>query len=76
MFFAYTLRWIAIRDENDGIWVVRLASQLNPVQRQLLGGLQPGDGDHAWGHYPETTPLHGFLKDRDLFDPAGPPLKA
>ena len=76
MFFGYTLRWIAIRDENDGIWSSDLAEKISPVQRQLLGGLPYKDGDHAWGHYPETTPLYGWLKERDLFDPSNPPLKA
>ena len=75
MFFGYTLRWIAIRDENDGIWSSELNEQMNPVQRQLLGGIRPGDGDHHWGHYPEDTPLYGWLKERNLFDPANPPLK-
>jgi hypothetical protein len=51
------------------------ASELSPVQRQLLGGLQPGDGDHAWGHFAATTPLYGWLKERDLLDPAYPPLR-
>jgi ectoine hydroxylase len=75
VFFGYTYRWIAIRDENDGIWATGWASQLSPVQRQLLGGLQPGDGDHAWGHSPATTPLYGWLRERDLLDPAYPPLR-
>jgi ectoine hydroxylase len=75
MFFGYTPRWIAIRDENDGIWSSDWADEMNPVQRQLLGGIRPGDGDHHWGHYPAETPLYGWLKERDLFDPANPPLK-
>jgi ectoine hydroxylase len=75
MFFGYTPRWIAIRDENDGIWSSELAERLNPVQRQLLGGIRPGDGDHHWGHYPEDTPLYGWLKERNLLDPSNPPLK-
>jgi ectoine hydroxylase len=75
MFFGYTPRWIAIRDENDGIWSTELAETMNPVQRQLLGGIRPGDGDHHWGHYPEETPLYGWIKERNLFDPSNPPLK-
>jgi ectoine hydroxylase-related dioxygenase (phytanoyl-CoA dioxygenase family) len=78
MFFGYTFRWIAMRDENDGIWAADWADEFTPVQRQLLGGLfggRPGDGDHAWGHYPQTTPLHGWLKERGFLDPANPPLK-
>jgi phytanoyl-CoA dioxygenase PhyH len=75
MFFGYTYRWIAIRDENDGIWSSDWADQLSPVQVQLLGGLKKANGDHAWGHYPESTPLYGWLKERDLFDQGNPPLK-
>jgi ectoine hydroxylase len=75
MFFGYTLRWIAIRDENDGIWSSNWADQLNPVQRQLLGGLKDTDGDHMWGHYPESTPLYGWLKERGCLDSSVPPLK-
>jgi ectoine hydroxylase len=75
MFFGYTYRWIAMRDENDGIWSADWADQITPVQRQLLGGIRSGDGDHHWGHYPEDTPLYGWLKERDLFDPSNPPLK-
>jgi ectoine hydroxylase-related dioxygenase (phytanoyl-CoA dioxygenase family) len=75
MFFGYTLRWIAIRDENDGIWSSDWADQLNPVQRQLLGGIKDTDGDHMWGHYPETTPLYGWLKEHGFLDPSNPPLK-
>ena len=75
MFFGYTLRWIAIRDENDGIWSSDWADQLNPVQRQLHGGIKDTDGDHMWGHYPETTPLYGWLKEHGFLDPSNPPLK-
>ena len=76
MFVGYTYRWVAMRDENDGIWSSPLAESINPVQRQLLGGLPDKSGDHAWGHYPESTPLYGWLKERDLFDPSNPPLTA
>jgi ectoine hydroxylase len=75
MFFGYTYRWIAIRDENEDIWSSDWADQLSPVQRQLLGGVKGGDGDHAWGHFPGSTPLYGWLKERDLLDPASPPLR-
>ncbi len=75
MFFGYTYRWIAIRDENENIWTSDWADELSPVQRQLLGGLKERDGDHAWGHDPGTVPLHGWLKDGGLLDPANPPLK-
>jgi len=49
------------------------------VQLQLLGAdlTAPGQvaGDHQWGHHPETTPLHRYLVEHDLFDPANPPLE-
>lgn len=76
MFFGYTYRWIAIRDENDGIWSSDLDGQLSPVQRQLLGGLKDSGGDHAWGHYPAAAPLHEWLKERSLLDPANPALRS
>ena len=75
MFFGYTYRWIAIRDETDRIWGSDWAAGLSPVQRQLLGGLENTDGDHAWGHYPSATPLYGWLKERDLLDRSNPALK-
>jgi ectoine hydroxylase len=75
MFFGYTFRWIAIRDENQAIWSGDLAGRLSPVQRQLLGGLPDTDGDHAWGHYPAATPLHSWLKQQNLLDPDSPPLR-
>ena len=71
MFFAYTLRWIAIRDEiagaDDPDWV----RSLSPVRQQLLGHVGKGipgelEGDHHWGHYPKTTPLYGWLDERDM----------
>jgi ectoine hydroxylase len=73
-FFGYTYRWVAIRDEvahlpNEDWW-----EKLNPVQKQLLGGVGDGTGDHQWGHFPEHTPLYGELKDRGLLDPKIPPL--
>jgi ectoine hydroxylase-related dioxygenase (phytanoyl-CoA dioxygenase family) len=75
VFFGYTYRWTAIRDDNAPIWASPWSVRLNPVQRQLLGGVGAGDGDHAWGHYPERTPLYGWLNERGLLDPASPPLK-
>lgn len=41
----------------------------------MLGGLKSTNGDHAWGHYPKTTPLHSWLKEQDLLDPEYPALK-
>ena len=68
MFFGYTLRWIAIRDELADLHANPAFETFSPVQRQLLGGIGSGPGeivgDHCWGHYPETTPLYGYLKER------------
>jgi len=74
IFFGYTLRWIAIRDEVAGLPDQPWWSELGPVQRQLLGGVGNG-GDHAWGHFPQEVPLYTWLAERNLFDPANPPLK-
>lgn len=79
IFFAYSHRWSYVRDENDALIASAEFEGFNPIQRQLLGaelateGQVPGD--HRWGHYPETTPLHGFLASNGLLDPAYPPLK-
>jgi ectoine hydroxylase len=75
VFFGYTYRWTTIRDHNAPIWASGWSARLNPVQRQLLGGVEAGNGDHAWGHYPDRTPLYGWLNERGLLDPANPPLK-
>ena len=75
VFFGYTYRWTAIRDDNAPIWAGGRADRLNPVQRRLLGGAGAGDGDHAWGHYPDRTPLYEWLNESGLLDPANPPLK-
>jgi ectoine hydroxylase len=80
MFFGYTLRWIAIRDELAAVHAGPQFGQLSPVRRQLLGGIGTdidgqAEGDHLWGHYPKTTPLYSFLSDRGLLDPANPPLR-
>src|SRR5215469_4989943 len=81
MFFGYTLRWIAIRDEIEALHASPEFQSLSPVRRQLLGGIGKGipgeiEGDHSWGHYPGTTPLYGFLKERNLLDPDIQPLRA
>jgi hypothetical protein len=80
MFFGYTLRWIAIRDEVEALHASPDFAGLSPVRQQLLGGIGRGidgqaEGDHSWGHHPQTTPLHGSLKERNLLDPANPPLR-
>jgi hypothetical protein len=79
VFFAYSHRWSFGRDENAGLLASPDAADLSPVQRQLLcaelAGPGQGAGDHQWGHYPETTPLHGFLAANGLLDPAYPPLQ-
>jgi hypothetical protein len=69
VFFAYTYRWVHTRET-----VSADRPGLTPVQRQLLG-LEDGDADHAWGHYPSEVPLYRLLKEQDLLDPGSPPLK-
>lgn len=79
IFFAYSHRWSHLRDENDALLLDRRSEGFSPVQRQLLGARLAAEGevpgDHQWGHYPDTTPLHGHLRDNGLLDPAYPPLK-
>jgi ectoine hydroxylase len=68
VFFGYTYRWVRTREAlTDDI------PGLTPVQRQLVG-LHDGDGDHAWGHYPNDVPLYGALKDAGELNPTHPPL--
>ena len=78
MFFGYTLRWIAIRDELEALHANPVFDSFSPVQRQLLGGVGAGPGeipgDHQWGHYPRTTPLYGFLSEHGMLTPDHPPL--
>ena len=62
------------RDENADLPNTPAWADLNDVQKQLLGGFGNGDGDHQWGHYPETTPLYGALKERGLLDSSIPAL--
>jgi ectoine hydroxylase-related dioxygenase (phytanoyl-CoA dioxygenase family) len=75
VFFGYTYRWSAIRDVSPATLMRDWFGQLTPVQQQLLGGLGGGNGDHAWGHYPATTPLYGWLQERGSLDPVNPPLR-
>jgi ectoine hydroxylase len=78
IFVAYSHRWSYRRDENDILLAGAEAAGFSPVQRQLLGSALAtpgqGSGDHQWGHYPQTTPLYGYLREHDLLDPAYPPL--
>lgn len=74
IFFGYTLRWIAIRDDLAAIHASDWFSRLDPVKRQLLGGYGGGDGDHQWGHHPDDTPLYGYLAAHGLLNPDHPPL--
>jgi ectoine hydroxylase len=74
VFFGYTYRWSVIRDVSAATRSTGWFGQLTPVQQQLLGGIGGGNGDHAWGHDPSTTPLYGWLQERDLLDPTRPPL--
>jgi ectoine hydroxylase len=73
-FFGYTPRWIAGRDDVADLPQQEWFQGLNPVQQQLLGHAGDGSGDHAWGHFPETTPLYGALKERGLLDSSIPAL--
>jgi ectoine hydroxylase len=74
VFVGYTYRWIAIRDEVADLPEKPWWNTITPVQRQLLGHVGDGTGDHSWGHFPETTPLYGELASRGLLDPEHPPL--
>jgi ectoine hydroxylase len=76
IFFAYTPRWVAIRDQIAGALA---APDLSPVRRQLLGDAYLGSatsaGDHRWGHYPESTPLYQLLAQRGQLAADNPPLR-
>ena len=74
VFLGYTWRWVRARDEVAELPARPWWLGLDPVQRQLLGGVAPHDGDHAWGHYPQQTPLYQALAERDLLDLRHPPL--
>lgn len=79
-FFAYTPRWVTIRDDTGALRATPGFAQLSPVRRQLLGGIGAGidgqaEGDHLWGHYPRTTPLYSLLSEHGLLDPANLPLR-
>lgn len=74
VFFGYSYRWVAIRDDVGDLPSQPWWSSLSPVQHQLLGGLGR-DGDHLWGHDPHTTPVYVELRDRGLLDPSYPPLQ-
>jgi ectoine hydroxylase-related dioxygenase (phytanoyl-CoA dioxygenase family) len=74
VFLGYTYRWVSIRDNTAGLPTQPWWHRLNPVQQQLLGGAGRGDGDHAWGHYPEDTPLYLALRERGLLNPHSPPF--
>ena len=73
-FFGYTYRWVAGRDDVAGLPGTPGWAGFSPVQRQLLGHCGDGSGDHAWGHYPETTPLYGELKEQGALDASIPAL--
>lgn len=73
-FFGYTYRWVAGRDEVAHLPGTPEWANFTAVQQQLLGGVGVGDGDHAWGHYPESTPLYGELKRQGLLDSSVPAL--
>jgi hypothetical protein len=73
-FFGYTYRWVAIRDEVAGLPARPEWTGFGDVRRQLLGGAGAGSGDHAWGHYPEDTPVYRALRERGLLDSRIPAL--
>ena len=75
VFFGYTYRWTAIRDDISPIRADDWFARLTPVQQQLLGGAEDPRGDHAWGHDPATTPLYGWLSERGFLSQAHPPLR-
>jgi ectoine hydroxylase-related dioxygenase (phytanoyl-CoA dioxygenase family) len=70
VFFGYTYRWVASRDDIPA-W----SPDFTPVQRQLLGLLAETSGDHAWGHEPADVPLHELLRRTGRLDPAVPALR-
>ena len=47
-----------------------ILTRTGAIPRQ--GSIEGGNGDHAWGHYPEHTPLCGWLQERGFLDPANP----
>jgi ectoine hydroxylase-related dioxygenase (phytanoyl-CoA dioxygenase family) len=73
-FFGYTYRWVAGRDDTAGLPGTPGWDGFNPVQRQLLGHAGDGSGDHAWGHFPESTPLYGQLHRNGALDGSIPAL--
>ncbi len=74
VFFGYTYRWVAIRDDVADLVHRCDWADFTPVQRQLLGGVGDGSGDDLWGHHPQKTPLYNELTARGLLDPTNPPL--
>jgi len=74
VFFGYTYRWVAVRDDVADLPYRPEWADRSPVQRQLLGGSGDGTGDDLWGHYPQKSPLYTELAGRGLLDAANPPL--
>jgi len=78
IFIAYAPRWMVIRDAIEDLHADTAFECLSPVRKQLLGAVGRGipgqaEGDHRWGHYPQTTPLYKFLEERgQLTDDYGP----
>jgi ectoine hydroxylase-related dioxygenase (phytanoyl-CoA dioxygenase family) len=73
-FFGYTYRWVAGRDDVAHLPNTPEWDSFTPVQQQLLGHCGDGSGDHAWGHFPKTTPLYGELHRQGLLDSSIPAL--
>ena len=79
IFFGYTLRWIAIRDELEPSARQRgdresLKSPSAAAARRIGKGIQASSSDHPWGRYPDTTPVYNSLKELDLLDPSNQTL--
>jgi ectoine hydroxylase len=59
MFFGYTLRWIAIRDELDALHGTPEFELLSPVRRQLLGGIGAGSVDESRPEHSDRVRVEG-----------------
>jgi ectoine hydroxylase-related dioxygenase (phytanoyl-CoA dioxygenase family) len=66
VFFGYTYRWVASRDEPVD------PAGLHLIQTQLFGD----GGDHLWSHHPRQDALYEYLREHGFSDPASPPLKS
>jgi ectoine hydroxylase-related dioxygenase (phytanoyl-CoA dioxygenase family) len=67
VFFGYTYRWIAVRDDVPDPRSSPELAHLSPIQRQLLD-IDTDTGDGRWGHSPDTIPLYAELRKLGLLD--------